>query len=297
LIGPNGQEVILIEGACGNTTDLNIGFDSEAPSEIPCPPTDGLPHIPVGDLSVFEGTDLLGDWTLKIRTTGSAFDPGKLNGWGLEICSNVNQAGPELINNELLPVKTADANTISSEYLLVTDDNNGPEELIYTIVDLPEHGDLLYFETAKPVGFQFTQNNIAAFGIQYAHNGNDATEDSFSFTVTDGEGGFIGITKFNIAISPDNSVSVNDQIAINEFQIFPNPATDEINLIFSTPVTDKGLINIYDVHGRQLTQLDRVNGQDKYQIATDNWPAGFYLLEVSDSKGNKAVKKVIIQRN
>ena len=48
----------------------------------------------------------------------------------------------------------------------------------------------------------FTQADINAGRLVYVNNGANSTSDSFTFTVSDGAGGTIGATTFNITVTP-----------------------------------------------------------------------------------------------
>ena len=54
----------------------------------------------------------------------------------------------------------------------------------------------------------FTQADINNGLITYRHNGSSTLTDSFTFTVSDGAGGSIGLTTFNITITCGNSITV-----------------------------------------------------------------------------------------
>ena len=89
LIGPGGQQVQLVNrpGGAGAVGANMTGtyFDQQAPVSIAAgfAPFTGV-FRPTGDLSVFNGTNALGNWTLRIRDlqTGSV---GTLNNWQLNL--------------------------------------------------------------------------------------------------------------------------------------------------------------------------------------------------------------------
>jgi subtilisin-like proprotein convertase family protein len=88
LKGPNNVTRTLMSGVCepfGQVQDFNINFDDQAATAtIPCPPTDGSIVIPAQTLSVFNGLNSAGTWTLII-TDNVNEDGGALTGWGLNI--------------------------------------------------------------------------------------------------------------------------------------------------------------------------------------------------------------------
>jgi uncharacterized delta-60 repeat protein len=81
--------------------------------------------------------------------------------------------------------------------LETTDVDDAPAGLVYTITSGPAHGTIRVGGT--PVG-QFTQQDVAAGNVSYAHDGSASVADSFDFTVDDGEGTSSAGT-FNIEVA------------------------------------------------------------------------------------------------
>ncbi|TAE51871.1 MAG: propanediol utilization protein, partial [Bacteroidetes bacterium] len=88
LISPAGTTSTLLGPVCGDEDDFNIRFDDQAAalySSIPCPPTDSSLYQPGSPMSVFNGQDPLGNWTLRIADSYPQ-DGGNLTDWSLELC-------------------------------------------------------------------------------------------------------------------------------------------------------------------------------------------------------------------
>lgn len=85
LISPQGTRVTLIDRACFNEDDFDIGFSDNASGTPPCPYNDGLSYPPDGNLADFIGEDPQGNWLLEVEDHAS-FDGGELLGWDLNIC-------------------------------------------------------------------------------------------------------------------------------------------------------------------------------------------------------------------
>ncbi|MCX5728622.1 MAG: Ig-like domain-containing protein, partial [Nitrospirae bacterium] len=91
---------------------------------------------------------------------------------------------------------------ITSGELQVTDVDNTPAQLIYTVTIAPIDG-RLELTTAPGVAIMsFTQADINAGRLVFVHSGAVSTSDSFTFTVSDGAGGTIGATTFNFTVTP-----------------------------------------------------------------------------------------------
>ena len=85
LKSPTGTIDTLFKEICGNATDFDINLDDEAVlGNITCPLTGNQTARPLRPLSVFDGQNSAGVWTLTVYDF-SAQDGGTLTGWGLAI--------------------------------------------------------------------------------------------------------------------------------------------------------------------------------------------------------------------
>jgi hypothetical protein len=115
---------------------------------------------------------------------------------------------PAIGTNAGLTVVPGTTGTIDSTKLSVTDADNAATSLVYTVGTAPVNGALKNNGTQLNAGGTFTQDDINNNLITYTHNGNAALTDSFTFTVSDGAGGSIGSTTFNININCSASTVV-----------------------------------------------------------------------------------------
>ena len=111
---------------------------------------------------------------------------------------------PVLAINAGVTVSEGASAIIDSSVLQVTDADAG-DTLTYTVVTAPTNGAL------SPAA-SFTQADIDANAVSYTQDGSETVSDSFSFSVSDGNGGTVGITTFNITVTPTND---NPVLAIN----------------------------------------------------------------------------------
>ena len=137
LQSPAGTQVEIMAQSCGSEDNFNIHLDDEAaPGVWPCPPTDGGTYPPSNPLSVFDGENSAGIWTL-IVTDHADQDGGSLNGWGLEIVSRYISADvPRAILSVGMPVVTSTL-TIAGGGGVIADLNvvnlNGAHTWIYDL--------------------------------------------------------------------------------------------------------------------------------------------------------------------
>ncbi len=144
LISPDNTEVLLFSDICGVATTFNMGLDDESPLDIQCPPNNGGTFKPHGNLSDFNNLEAVGVWTLKVAVNNTDGVGGGLEEWSIELCSNASANPPYLVTNELMPTPPGGGRQITNEFLLSEDDDNGPEDLVYTIVTAPQNGTLFF---------------------------------------------------------------------------------------------------------------------------------------------------------
>ncbi|MGQ0667845.1 MAG: cadherin-like domain-containing protein, partial [Nitrospiraceae bacterium] len=108
---------------------------------------------------------------------------------------------PTLSTNTGSTVTQGSSDVITSSELQVTDLDNQPAQLVYTVTTAPLNGHL-ELTTAPGVAITtFTQADINAGRLLFVHSGAVSTSDSFTFTVSDGAGGTIGATTFTVSVS------------------------------------------------------------------------------------------------
>ena len=109
---------------------------------------------------------------------------------------------PVLAANTGATVVQGLSDPITVSELQVTDADNSPAQLTYTVTTAPLNG-RLELTTAPGVAItSFTQADINAGRLVFVHNGAVSTSDSFIFTVSDGAGGTIGATTFTFTVTP-----------------------------------------------------------------------------------------------
>ena len=109
---------------------------------------------------------------------------------------------PTLMTNGGAIVLAGFSDPITSDQLQVTDADNTPAQLLYTLLSPPLNGRLELTTTPGVAITSFTQADINAGRLIYVNSGVAGTGDSFTFTVSDGAGGTIGATTFNLTVMP-----------------------------------------------------------------------------------------------
>lgn len=101
----------------------------------------------------------------------------------------------------------------------------------------------------------------------------------------------IAEVKFNLAattgLSPDQFAGM---------EVYPNPTVNQVNVRLSMTTADKVRIQLMNVMGAVAHQEQRqLNaGSHTIRLAVAKLPTGAYLLVVSDSKGNKKIRRLLV---
>ncbi|MGA7932684.1 MAG: Ig-like domain-containing protein, partial [Kovacikia sp.] len=112
---------------------------------------------------------------------------------------------PVLVTRTNLGVTEGASATINTSILQVTDNDNTPAQLIYTLGNLPTRGNLLLNGATLGAGATFTQADIdSGTKLRYQHDGSETLTDVFSFTVSDGVGGLLSTNTLDITVTPAN---------------------------------------------------------------------------------------------
>lgn len=161
--------------------------------------------------------------------------------------SGVNDA-PVMAANIGSTVARGGIDVITNAELRITDVDNTPGQLIYTVTVGPMNGQLELTTTPGVAITTFTQAQIDAGQVIYVHDGSFTASDSFTFTANDGAGGNIGATTFGITVTPANSVPT---LVVNA----------------GSTVT-QGLTDVITAGELQVVDLDNSSGQLTYTIIT-----------------------------
>ncbi|WP_162937751.1 cadherin-like domain-containing protein [Indioceanicola profundi] len=93
-------------------------------------------------------------------------------------------------------------NDAANVHLGIADPDSQPTKAVYTLRSLPQHGGLFLNGVQIGIGATFSQADIDIGLLQYRHEGDDGTDDSFDYTLRDGDGGASTGT-FNITVEPN----------------------------------------------------------------------------------------------
>jgi len=106
------------------------------------------------------------------------------------IKTTLTNHAPVLVHKNEVTIPVGATVLISNQILSVTDPEQGPDSLYFTMLSTPQHGYvILKKQGILPQGAQFSQSEIDNKEVYYSHQGKIETDDFFAFSVHDGAGG------------------------------------------------------------------------------------------------------------
>lgn len=294
IISPANTAVILFDQNCGNTTNIDIGFDSDAPLPIQCAPDDNLIFQPVESLDAFEGEDAQGEWTLKVEVVESGFGGGgRIEEFVLEYCATLNPSLPTVLTNDTLFVPPSQFNIITKNKLEIQDPDQNSLELAYTIITPPAYGNVLFDGVPLKMGDQFLQAHINDNRIVYEHDGTPVIFDQFTFIVEDGTGGWLPTQAFQIKIDENAVVSTDDPIQRAKIRVFPNPADAQVQLVFDEEWNELVQVELLNLQGQVLQTKQGLPQSQAFRFDVQTYPAGIYFLQLRSAGATRSFKLIL----
>jgi len=287
LVGPDGTAVALSKDKCGGYNgQFKFGFDDASPTAFTCPPSTGVAFKPSAALSVFNGKNSTGAWTLRAKDN-TISSGGNLAAFQLELCSSAALNAPFIVNNNTLQLPSGTNAPIPNTLLKAEDANNSAAQLTFTLVTVPQKGELQVNGAAALPGKQFTQADLDNGTLRYFDFGGSASEQ-FRFVVTDGEGGFVTGT---FVIKPLVGVfEPRQQLA---FDLAPNPATESLRVFFGESLSGEARLSLFNTAGQQMQSVVLPNGTLNHLLDVAALPDGVYIVTVQSERASGARKVVI----
>lgn len=289
LISPQGTSVLLFKSKCANYSGtFQLRLDSESASAFTCPPNATTATKPQNPLTPLYGLNSQGLWTLRIKDNVPS-SGGQFSGLSLEFCASVALNPPLLILNNPLFLQTGTNDGISNGLLLAQDTDNTPEELIYTLVTVPQNGLLqLNGSAALTVGAQFTQADINNGGLRFFDFGFNNGPDFFRFALTDNKGNLL-VDTFHIE---PQTVGTNQVDYMPGYLLAPNPASSYTELVFFKPLEAALRLRLTDALGRTCLEQELAPGLSAQRIDLSTMAAGLYVLSLESPEGYRSKKLI-----
>lgn len=287
----NGDTVLLLNQPLCATTAFSSGFDDQSPAALPCPPTPGGFYKPLASLSKFNGNPAAGEWKLHIRDASGKAQDGSLSEWNLQVCTNAALSPPANQVNKVLVVQAGGEGLISKDLLESVDPDDAADKLIYTLISIPQRGDLLIDNIPAAIGNTFSQADINNGRLKYLNTRVDLNTDFFLFAVSDGKGGFYGVSTFNIEIQPVSAKNINTF----PMAVFPNPVQEWVTVTWENTGAATTLdLEVYHLNGQRMLQKQLNAAQQKELFSVQQWPAGIYLVKIANDS-QQAIQRITVQ--
>ena len=97
-----------------------------------------------------------------------------------------------------------------------------------------------------------------------------------------------------------NANEITEEIAtpiVNDFNLYPNPAQNEVNVAFNSPQSETVTVRIFDMVGKvvRTTEVGVNTGDNKFSFDLADLTKGIYFIELNSSS-ERLVKKLILEK-
>ena len=272
LYAPNGTAYKLIDGRCGFQTDFDFSIDVGGGSDVSCPLNLSKKYIPEESLSSLKGTSIKGDWELEVYDYDGDGDGGSFDTWSLGLCYSFVDENeiPEIIVNE---VQAGEVSVVlNSSLLLVADVEGSSLDVVFTIVELPNHGVVKLSGLDLKEGDVFSQDDIDNALVSYSNTGNGGL-DSVKVFVNDKTGGLT--QPFYLFFRTDTLTGLDEEV--NDVRVVvTNPFSDHLKIDTGSDVVRH--IRLYNMFGQEQ-KLD-FGSSNSMEFSTTHLARGTYILEL-----------------
>ena len=118
---------------------------------------------------------------------------------------------------------------------------------------------------------------------------------TWQLKVVDNSHGDVGVlNNWSIELCQTNQTVGVDEYGFNEFVVYPNPFTNQVQLSFQTNSFDDVFISLYDISGRQILTRNYTNQTTTFNKSLEfkHISSGVYVLKIQKGKVS-ASKKII----
>ena len=136
------------------------------------------------------------------------------------------------------------------------------------------------------VGWEQTTDNLLNIGLDK----NKLANDYMFYNIGSGwaNSSYIGAWMIRPIVSMDKIFLALDEIKMDNFKLYPNPANQELNILLSTI---DNIISIYNLQGKLVKQSFVSTNNCKLNIT--DLSSGMYVVEVKNNKGRNFRKFII----
>ncbi len=294
LESPDGTEVTLVANRCGGTNRLITGFDDESPLQFSCTPVpnDGAVRRPLNPLSTFDGSEINGDWILRVQVINPSNEGGEFNEFQIQFCANIISQSP-VLEHDLVTVPTGGFQYLDPTFLRASDPDNSVSDLRYIIVKAPTRGHIEKYGVPLQVGDSWTQAQSQTAGVTYVDDLGVPGTDEMSVVLTDNSGNLIATPVINFDIANNYTTSTKESVeAVVDMSLAPNPTSSTSRVQWTHPSAG-GELRVFDMQGRLMHRRAVEQGLQAVDLEVGQWPAGMYVVAYRGKDGARALRLAV----
>ncbi len=294
LEAPDGTQQRLYSRRCGGDR-LFTGFDDDSPIEFGCSPlpSDGSLRRPQNPLSIFNGKEIQGEWSLQVEAINPSTGGGEFRNFEIQFCANIVSLPPTLDLNTV-EVPLGGFQILERSVISANDADNSAGDLEFIIVTEPTRGHIERYGEELKVGDRWTQADAQVGGVTYVDDdGVVGGTDEMKIVLSDNSGNLIATPTIFFEIDENFVVSTeNIEQANIEMLLAPNPTRDFTTVRWGAP-SQGGQLNIFDNQGRLIAQQAVANGQREAQLDMSSMARGFYHVNYRGEEGTRTLRLVV----
>ncbi len=242
-------------------------------------------------------------WVLTNTAGHSGTKSAKIENFG-ETNSNLDELSSGSF--DLSQITSATGVTLSFRYAFRKASANSHDYLrIYTSNDCGQSWTMRKSITGSTLSQNLIETSSwtpssADWGIYHVTNIPSTSWNSsfkFKFELVAGEGNNLYLDDINLYAGPPSETPVLSISEVNNFEnasIYPNPASDEFNLVFSTKANTELTVTITDISGKtlQTNSIHTPSGLNTINFDIKNYAKGLYLVQLKSMNSSNTFQVV-----
>jgi subtilisin-like proprotein convertase family protein len=280
----------LIQESCGGEDDILATF-SDAGISIQCGQNPAIfgTFKPVDPLANFNNLMSEGTWKV-IAIDNYNTDGGSIDSASLVFCKSTAVNQNITFNTNLIQTEPNSFKIINATEIEANTPNLTQEDHTYTLVNLPQKGQLKLNNIILGLGDTFSQADIDFGAISYENQQTEDTTDALILNISNTQNSWLPNQDVLIQIGEPLSQSEFD---ISDYKIFPNP-THGVVFVQLPSGDNPSQLSIYDMQGRIIQNFTT---QDSlFELNLNYFPDGLYILHIVH-ENHKIIHKISLKRN
>ena len=97
----------------------------------------------------------------------------------------------------------------------------------------------------------------------------------------------------NFKFEKGTMVSVPEFVSANKIRVYPNPSKDKLNIECQDGMKQ---IDVFTMAGKRVSNI-KLNGEKLFSLSKMFEGSGFFIIQITDSKGNTNIQKIVFDYN